>query len=77
MNSFAGVSREKGKFRTFLLAALNHFLSDEWDRAWAEKRGERPGHHLDRDENEAEERFLQGGMHRVQNLGRLSTGTGG
>src|SRR5665213_2625725 len=23
MNSFAGVSREKGKFRTFLLAALN------------------------------------------------------
>jgi DNA-directed RNA polymerase specialized sigma24 family protein len=38
-NSFAGVSREKGKFRSFLLAALNHFLSNERDRERAEKRG--------------------------------------
>ena len=38
-NSFAGLSREKGKFRTFLLAALNHFLSDERDRVRAAKRG--------------------------------------
>jgi DNA-directed RNA polymerase specialized sigma24 family protein len=29
----------KGKFRSFLLAALNHFLSDEWDKARAKKRG--------------------------------------
>ena len=59
MNSFAGVSREKGKFRTFLLAALNHFLSDEWDRAKAEKRGGGQSV-ISIDENEAEERYLQG-----------------
>jgi DNA-directed RNA polymerase specialized sigma24 family protein len=34
-----GVVPEKGKFRSFLLAALNHFLSDEWDKARAQKRG--------------------------------------
>jgi RNA polymerase sigma factor (sigma-70 family) len=31
--------RRKGKFRTFLLAALKHFLADQWDRARAQKRG--------------------------------------
>jgi DNA-directed RNA polymerase specialized sigma24 family protein len=33
------VGPQKGKFRSFLLAALQHFLSDEWDRARAAKRG--------------------------------------
>src|SRR5262249_29182950 len=33
------VGPQKGKFRSFLLAALNHFLSDERDKARAEKRG--------------------------------------
>lgn len=33
------VDREKGKFRSFLLAALKHFLADQWDRAHAQKRG--------------------------------------
>ncbi|HEV2207703.1 MAG TPA: sigma factor [Verrucomicrobiae bacterium] len=33
------VEREKGKFRSFLLAAMRHFLSNEWDRANAAKRG--------------------------------------
>src|SRR5262245_45606615 len=31
--SLTTVSREKGRFRSFLLAAMNHFLADEWDRA--------------------------------------------
>jgi RNA polymerase sigma factor (sigma-70 family) len=31
--------REKGRFRTFLLSALSHFLVDEWDKARAQKRG--------------------------------------
>ncbi len=31
--------RQKGKFRSFLLAALNHFLGDQRDRATALKRG--------------------------------------
>lgn len=59
-NSLASVSREKGKFRTFLLAALNHFLSDERDRARAEKRG---GGNvvISIDEHEAEEKYLHAG----------------
>ena len=31
--------RTKGRFRTFLLTALNRFLANEWDRARAKKRG--------------------------------------
>src|ERR1051325_2044678 len=34
-----GVDRSKGKFRTFLLAAMEHFLAKEWRRARAQKRG--------------------------------------
>src|SRR5438445_7966211 len=30
-NYLAGVERGKGKFRSFLLAALKHFLANEWD----------------------------------------------
>jgi DNA-directed RNA polymerase specialized sigma24 family protein len=33
------VGPHKGKFRSFLLAALKNFLCDEWDKARAEKRG--------------------------------------
>jgi RNA polymerase sigma-70 factor (ECF subfamily) len=32
------VDRQKGKFRSFLLKSLNHFLADEWRHAHAEKR---------------------------------------
>src|SRR5205814_9823663 len=38
-NSVADVSRDKGRFRSFLLASMNHFLADEWDKARAQKRG--------------------------------------
>ena len=38
-NSLQGVDRERGKFRTYLLGALKHFLADEWDRTSAKKRG--------------------------------------
>jgi RNA polymerase sigma factor (sigma-70 family) len=33
------VQREKGRFRSFLLASMKHFLADEWDKAQAQKRG--------------------------------------
>ncbi|HUF62893.1 MAG TPA: RNA polymerase subunit sigma-24 [Verrucomicrobiales bacterium] len=33
--------RERGRFRSFLLASLNHFLANEWDRGRAQKRGGR------------------------------------
>lgn len=36
---FAGVDRAKGKFRSFLLASLKHFLANERDKARALKRG--------------------------------------
>jgi RNA polymerase sigma-70 factor (ECF subfamily) len=35
----ASVDRAKGKFRSFLLASLKHFLANEWDKAHAQKRG--------------------------------------
>jgi DNA-directed RNA polymerase specialized sigma24 family protein len=38
-NGLASVDRRKGHFRSFLLASLNHFLANEWDRARAAKRG--------------------------------------
>jgi len=38
-NWLAQADRERGRFRTFLLAALGHFLANEWDKARAQKRG--------------------------------------
>lgn len=35
----ADADRRKGRFRTFLLAALNHFLAKEWRHAHAARRG--------------------------------------
>ena len=37
--SLLTLSREGGRFRSFLLKSLNHFLTDEWRRATARKRG--------------------------------------
>lgn len=31
--------QNRGRFRTFLLASLNHFLANEWDKTQAQKRG--------------------------------------
>ncbi len=36
---FARANRRRGRFRDFLLAALKNFLSNEWQKARAEKRG--------------------------------------
>lgn len=38
-NWIGRADREKGRFRSFLLGAMNHFLSDEWDKLRAQKRG--------------------------------------
>jgi RNA polymerase sigma-70 factor (ECF subfamily) len=38
-NYLEGLSAGRGKFRSFLLASLNHFLANEYDRATAAKRG--------------------------------------
>lgn len=38
-NYLARVDRERAKFRSYLLGALNHFLADAWDHAHRIKRG--------------------------------------
>ena len=38
-NYLAEVDRSKGRFRSFLLASLKHFLANEWDKSQAQKRG--------------------------------------
>jgi RNA polymerase sigma-70 factor (ECF subfamily) len=38
-NYLAGLGAERGRFRAFLLAALKHFLANEWDKSRAQKRG--------------------------------------
>ena len=35
----AQANPSRGRFRSFLLGALKHFLADEWDKARAQKRG--------------------------------------
>ena len=35
----SGVGPEKGKFRSFLLACLKHYLTDQWEKACTAKRG--------------------------------------
>ena len=35
----ASADRKRGRFRTFLLGALKHYLANEWHRAHAQKRG--------------------------------------
>lgn len=53
---FKRVSPERGRFRTFILAALNNFLLNEYDKAHRHKRGGR--HHIiSLDEKMAEEFF--------------------
>ncbi len=55
-HSLAHVAPEKGRFRSFLLAAMRHFLSDQRDRAQAVKRGG-GAEILSLDAQEAEERY--------------------
>lgn len=38
-DALARVDRERGKFRSFLLASLQNFLANEWDKSHAAKRG--------------------------------------
>jgi len=38
-NSFGTADREKGRFRTYLLAGFKHFMADEWRKGQALKRG--------------------------------------
>jgi RNA polymerase sigma-70 factor (ECF subfamily) len=52
----ATVDRDKGRFRSFLLAACKHFLANERDRARAQKRGGGQ-HFISIDLSDAESRY--------------------
>ena len=38
-DTLSGARRERGKFRSFLLASVTNFLANQWDRSQAQKRG--------------------------------------
>ena len=52
----AQVDRAKGRFRSFLLAAMKHFLANEWDKSQALKRGG-DQQFISLDQNAAEARY--------------------
>jgi RNA polymerase sigma-70 factor (ECF subfamily) len=54
-NTLGAIRRDGGKFRSFLLTALNRFLVDEWKKARAQKRG--GGQVVSLDARDAETRF--------------------
>jgi RNA polymerase sigma factor (sigma-70 family) len=39
LDSLGKLSREGGRFRSFLLSSVNHYLADVWDKSRAAKRG--------------------------------------
>ncbi len=52
------VTREGGKFRSYLLISIKHFLADEWKRGRAQKRGgNRSVLSLDMNSDQAESRY--------------------
>ena len=63
-HALAKADRQRGKFRTFLLSALQNYLSHEWERARAQKRG--GGRELIRlDAEEADARYRLEPAHSV------------
>ena len=61
-NFFASPDAEKGKFRAFLLAALKHFLANEWDKSQTQKRGGGAAH-LSLDWHTADTKFQVADAH--------------
>src|SRR5205807_3079994 len=57
-NYLSGADRTKGKFRSFLLAALEHFLANDWRRSQAQKRGG-GAKFISLDDELVEEQYLQ------------------
>lgn len=63
-NWIAQADRERGRFRSFLLSSMKHFLANEWQRARAQKRGGgKPV--LSLDDDGAEQRYQREPVDRV------------
>ena len=56
-NYLSAVDHRKGRFRSFLLAALEHFLTNEWRRSQTQKRG--GGKQIVSIDDTAEARYMQ------------------
>jgi RNA polymerase sigma-70 factor (ECF subfamily) len=61
-NYLKDVNPAKGRFRSFLLASLNHFLANERAKGWTQKRGGRQ-FHQSLDILDAEQRYASGPSH--------------
>jgi len=61
-NDLARITREGGRFRSFLLTALNHFLVNEHERATAQKRGGGQAV-VSLDDDQAEDRYRREPSH--------------
>lgn len=63
-NFLAGIEREKGRFRSFLLLTFTRYAANEWDRGRREKRG---GVHarISLDEQDTEARYLLEPVHEM------------
>lgn len=59
----ASADQDRGRFRSWLLGALKHFLANEWDRATAQKRDVRRLSSIDA--GDAETRYLREPSHAV------------
>ena len=55
-NYLEGLSEERGRFRAFLLAAVKHFLANQWDKLQRQKRGG-TAEHLSLDWETADTKF--------------------
>ena len=62
--SLSAADPSRGRFRCFLLAGLNHFLANEWNKARAEKRGGDRSH-LSFDTASAEQLYDREGDHEL------------
>jgi RNA polymerase sigma-70 factor (ECF subfamily) len=56
--------QQRGKFRSFLLTSLNHFMNNKWREAQAEKRGGRIAH-VSLDFEAAESRYVHEPAHEM------------
>lgn len=55
---FAKVDRDQGRFRSYLLGALKHYLANEWNRAKTQKRGGKV-RFIEWDDLNPESRFIE------------------
>ena len=65
-NDLADADRTRGRFRSWLLASVKHYLANEWDRVTAKKRGGgRKTFSLDIDPDDAEGRYRHEPSHKL------------